>query len=129
MINPHNYLYLRCSHIFFLQEDLEQTVYEWNTHNISGSRNAVSPRGRPAIMFELPELYHTINFLCNTDVHLVEACESRCVFFKLPCEADIYELCTIIRNEKKFKIPEDPYSAVDLYIQLRRMLKLQCDIE
>lgn len=111
-----------------MQEDLDRTVYEWNTHKIGGSRNAVSPRGRPAIMFELPQLYNTISFVCNIGDHLVEVCESECIFFKMPCVADIYGLATIIRNEKNIEVPQDPYSAANLYIHLKAAFNLECNI-
>ncbi|CAH0563093.1 unnamed protein product [Brassicogethes aeneus] len=102
-----------------LQEELDQIVYEWNTHSISGSRNAVSPRGRPVIIFELPELYHTTNFLCDFDNQLIEACERECQYFKMPCETDIYELCKILMNEKNIEIPQDAYAAAELYLKLK----------
>lgn len=79
-------------------------------------------------MFELPQLYNTISFVCNIGDHLVAACESECIFFKMPCAADIYGLGTIIRNEKKIEVPHDPYSAASLYIQLRTAFNLEYNI-
>ncbi|CAL8290549.1 unnamed protein product, partial [Arctogadus glacialis] len=44
-------------------DELDDTAQVWNTHTIRPSKNLNVPRGRPNVMFALPELYGTRDFL------------------------------------------------------------------
>lgn len=48
---------------FFFQRELQQVAHLWNCHRIRPSRNAVSPSGRPLIMYSFPHLFGTTNYL------------------------------------------------------------------
>lgn len=48
---------------------------------------------------------------------------SLCTFAdKMCCDRDVYELCSIIMPEKDAVLQTEPFSAVDLYIELRNAL-------
>lgn len=75
-------------------------------------------------MFELPELYETRDYrvpILNDDI---VNCEEECEIPLFPCDKDVFHLCTIILEERHITIPEDPYDAVEVYLFLRREIKL-----
>lgn len=99
---------------------------EWNAHIISKSRNAISPRGQPTVMFHLPEVYNTKNLLCNVCTRRIENYEEECLFLNT-CDKDVYDLCKIIIAENNLHMPEDPYEAIDLYLKLRTEIIMLLD--
>ncbi|XP_042073225.1 uncharacterized protein LOC121813492 [Haplochromis burtoni] len=103
-----------------IQDELDDTAQVWNTHSIRPSANINIPSGRPNVMYTLPELYGTRDFLCPTEEEHVEMCKTECVFrLTKPCDPDVYELCNIIMTESHLTPPTDPYQAVNLYMHLR----------
>lgn len=95
---------------------------EWNMHRIAISRNSVSPRGRPFIMYHNPELYGTKDFL-----HRIDYDENvfNGIFIlpsSIPCDTDIYELAIIIMIEEGWLVAKEPNTAIDLYLKLRSKL-------
>ena len=56
-------MYLLFLYSCFQQDELDDTVQVWKTHTIRPSKNLNVPSGRPNVMFALPELYGTRDFL------------------------------------------------------------------
>lgn len=106
--------------ILFFQKELQTVQFEWNTHRIRNSRNAIAPSGRPVILFELPEACDTRNYLHEVSAERISMCKEYCTYHILPCDTDIFELCRIIMEENGYLPPKDPYEAADLYLYLRR---------
>ncbi|KAL4008914.1 hypothetical protein ACER0C_002766 [Sarotherodon galilaeus] len=103
-----------------IQDELDDTAQVWNAHSIRPSTNINIPGGRPNVMYTLPELYGTRDFLCPTEEEHVEMCKTECVFrLTKPCDPDVYELCNILMTESHLTPPTDPYQAVNLYVHLR----------
>ncbi|KAL3977653.1 SLAM family member 8 [Sarotherodon galilaeus] len=103
-----------------IQDELDDTAQVWNAHSIRPSTNINIPSGRPNVMYTLPELYGTRDFLCPTEEEHVEMCKTECVFrLTKPCDPDVYELCNILMTESHLTPPTDPYQAVNLYVHLR----------
>lgn len=98
-------------------------MQEWNVHKIRPSRNSNMPIGRPCIMFEMPELYQTKSYITEVPTFAYNVLESECKFLKYPCDQDFYCLCNIIMVENRLCHKDDPYEAIDLYIQLKGILK------
>jgi hypothetical protein len=114
------YLYL-----FRSQEDLDEIVNTWNRHLIRPSRNARIPSGRPNIMYNLPELYGTVDYISQVSSAEINICKGICTFRQLvPCDQDVYDLCWEIIGNMGYNFPHDPYSAVDLYLNLRHDVTL-----
>ncbi|KAB0795826.1 hypothetical protein PPYR_04655 [Photinus pyralis] len=106
-----------------IQKELDIVATEWNMHRISSSRNSVSPRGRPFVMYHMPEIYQSRDYLCKVSIEHINLCREFCaVIDEKPCDSDVYELSAILMAENQLALPENPYDAVDLYIILRDML-------
>ncbi|KAF5887205.1 uncharacterized protein DAT39_022327 [Clarias magur] len=48
-----------------IQTELDAVKESWNSHLIRPSRNQRVPHGRPEVMYFLPELYNTQDYLCQ----------------------------------------------------------------
>ncbi|KAJ8966411.1 hypothetical protein NQ314_003541 [Rhamnusium bicolor] len=73
-----------------LQEELDTVAREWNMHRISSSRNSTAPKGRPFLMYHTPEVYGTIDYLCEVTQEENSICSALCIFSdKIPCDSDV----------------------------------------
>lgn len=88
-------------------------------HCISNSRNSISPTGRPFMMFNMPEIYGTRDYLCTLPADSLNVVKDLCLFQNLPCDREVCELALILMNENGLSIPKDHLNAVDTYIILR----------
>ncbi|KAJ8936271.1 hypothetical protein NQ314_012433 [Rhamnusium bicolor] len=93
-----------------MHRDLDQIVLEWNVHKIRSSRNSNMPIGRPCIMYEMPELLQTKNYLIEIPGFAFDALESDCRILKHPCDEDFYRLCNILLVENGLSHKNDPLS-------------------
>nr|XP_054761103.1 uncharacterized protein LOC129267417 [Lytechinus pictus] len=111
---------LRFCFLHLIQAELDEVVDVWDRHLIRPSRNIQAPSGRPNIMFNLPSLYTTRDYLHGVSQERMQACKEECVFRKtIPCDEDIFELCCIM-NEVGYEYPRDRHGARLLYVALRR---------
>ncbi|KAL3973486.1 ADP-sugar pyrophosphatase / 8-oxo-dGDP phosphatase / ADP-D-ribose pyrophosphorylase [Sarotherodon galilaeus] len=107
----------------FSFDELDDAAQVWNTHSIRPSKNINIPSGRPNVMYTLPELYGTRDFLCPTEEEHVYLCKNECVFqLTKPCDQVVYELCNILMSQSHLTPPTDPYQAVNLYMHLRETI-------
>lgn len=103
-----------------MQKELDTIVTEWNMHRIAPSRNSVSPRGRPFIMYHMPQVYGTKDYLYPAREEDINICKELCTFPEnVPCDKDVYELCVIIMTENGLSVAQEPNNAIDLYVTLR----------
>lgn len=103
-----------------IQDELDDTVQVWNAHIVRPSKNLNVPSGKPNVMYALPELYGTQDYLSPVQVEDIQVCKNRCVSRQaVPCDADCYELCNILMTEFQLSIPSEPYDALNLYMFLR----------
>nr|XP_033492050.1 uncharacterized protein LOC117263018 [Epinephelus lanceolatus] len=108
-----------------IQDELDDTAQVWNAHTIRPSKNINVPSGRPNVMYALPELYGTRDFLSPDENEHVQLCKNQCVFRQtIPCDPDLYELCNIFMAESHLTPPTDPYQAVNLYMHLREAISV-----
>ncbi|KAK7143936.1 hypothetical protein R3I93_014943 [Phoxinus phoxinus] len=63
-----------------IQDELDDTAQVWNAHTIRPSKNNSSPSGRPSVMYGLPELYLTRDFLTSADTESITFCKNECTF-------------------------------------------------
>ncbi|XP_063971427.1 uncharacterized protein LOC135158071 [Lytechinus pictus] len=111
---------LRFCFLHLIQAELDEVVDVWDRHLIRPSRNVQAPSGRPNIMFNLPSLYTTRDYLHGVSQERMQACKEECVFRKtIPCDEDIFELCCIVMNEVGYEYPRDRHGARLLYVALR----------
>ncbi|KAK0154136.1 hypothetical protein N1851_003760 [Merluccius polli] len=104
-------------------DELDDTAQVWNTHTIRPSKNISVPSGRPNVLYALPQLYGTRDFLSPVEDEHLQLCKDECVFRRpIPCDPDVYELCNILMVESHLTLPRDPYQAVNLYRHLREAI-------
>ena len=109
---------------FASQRDLDDVAETWNGHKIREVRNSRSPSGRPSVLYLLPELYGTHDYLCPVADEDIGICEAESVFRKpLPCDEDFFEMCSIIMSENNLSFPASSGEARDVYIALRQVCK------
>jgi hypothetical protein len=102
------------------QDELDATADVWGAHVIRPSKNERVPFGRPNVIYTVPELYDTKDYLCEVSANEVNGCHEQCTFrSNVACDSDVFELCTIIMAEQNLNIPMDVYEALDLYLELR----------
>ena len=84
-------------------------------HLIEPSPNQRSPSGRPSVMYSLPALYDYQDYVCRVPDENVAYCSQECSFWQpIPCDSDIFELCTIVSVELHLEHPRDTFRAVDI---------------
>ncbi|KAJ4927905.1 hypothetical protein JOQ06_015706 [Pogonophryne albipinna] len=106
-----------------IQDELDDTAQVWNAHTIRPPRNLNVPSGRPNVMYAVPDLYRTRDYLSPVEDEHVQLCKNECVFrLVIPCDPDVYELCHIFMGESHLTPPTDPYQAVNLYMHLREAI-------
>jgi hypothetical protein len=92
----------------------------WNNHLIRPSTNGESPSGRPDVLYYLPEVSSTHNYLVpveNDDITLSEQlCDSTSPSFN--CSAEFLKLAQIIMSEENLLMPRTPVDARGLYLSL-----------
>ena len=95
----------------------------WDSHVIRPSTNDRVPHGRPNVMYMVPVLYDTEDYLCAVDSDELEVCKSECTFRKsFACDEDVFEVCSEIMRERNLQIPKDAHQGYKLYLELRRCL-------
>ncbi|CAG9823930.1 unnamed protein product [Phaedon cochleariae] len=63
-----------------IQGELDEIIHEWNNHRISNSRNNRAPLGKPNVLFNVPELYYTHDYLVEVTNREIETRRSECLF-------------------------------------------------
>ncbi|KAJ8909288.1 hypothetical protein NQ315_008197 [Exocentrus adspersus] len=103
--------------------ELDEVVLQWNTHKIQKYRNSRAPSGRPAIMFEMPNLYEADSYLSEVPPMCLDIIEVECTRLQFPCDEDVYNVCNYIIDENLYRSSTtDPYVALQLYFNLRNKL-------
>ncbi|XP_076842081.1 uncharacterized protein LOC143486114 [Brachyhypopomus gauderio] len=106
-----------------IQDELDLVKDTWNSHLIRPSRNDLVPHGRPHVMYTLPELYGTEDYLCHVPEIECTTCEDQCTHrCDVPCDKDVFTICTHVMAQHHLSVPADVYGALDLYLSLRQEL-------
>ena len=98
----------------------------WNQHNIRRTKQAHAPSGRPNIMYDVPSLYGTRDYLHPIPEDEIRALEGECTFrSSTPVDPDVENMCFHMMREHNVGIPKTPSDATDLYTFLRQELLRQ----
>ena len=80
----------------------------WNAHHIRPTKNQNCPNGRPLVMYSLPALYNTRNYLEETTLGKIDACPEECAFRgDMVCDEELSQLCDIYRLENNWSFTND----------------------
>lgn len=72
------------------------------------------------MMYQVPNLYGAENCLIPIPQNVISCLEEECTFYNTPCNEDMIILCKQIISENDLNPQcEDPYDAVQLYLNLR----------
>ena len=106
------------------QKDIHEWVQTWNNHRIRHSRHG-TVSGIPDVLYTCPELQGTRDHIQTTSANDIAFCREECIFRgPYPCEDnDVYEMCLMIMRENDLAHPTDTWQALDLYLELRAILK------
>jgi len=98
---------------FIMQQD-------WNLHRIRPSTNMESLSGRPDVLFFLPEVSGTRNYMVDVNLDELELAEEICCYQPLQsgCSDEFTQLAEIIMREKSLQFPHTPEEATTLYVPL-----------
>lgn len=112
-------------HLLFFQEQLNEIKKVWNTHRIRPSRNPSVPSGIPN-MFSAPHLWGADDHLVHVNASDLATAKQTCKFLTtIPCDEDIFDLCTITMEESGLDFPNNTSEALDLYMSLRDVIRPQ----
>ncbi|MED6239484.1 hypothetical protein ATANTOWER_006993 [Ataeniobius toweri] len=64
--------------IHIIQKELNEVASAWNNHRICPAHNSCSPHGCPSIMYTVPQVYGTRDYLHNIGQNRVEVCLENC---------------------------------------------------
>ncbi|XP_051931236.1 uncharacterized protein LOC127607148 [Hippocampus zosterae] len=104
-----------------IQDELDDTALVWNSHLIRPSKNMNVPSGRPNVMYMLPELYGTRDFLSPVDNEQVQLCKSQCVFrLTMPCDPDVFGLCAFFNGPVRSNATKRSISGCELVFTPQR---------
>ena len=77
------------------------------------------PSGIPDVMFMAPHLWGAEDCLVPLIGDLT-TCKDSCTFVSsVPCDVNVFDLCTIIMEESSLEFPSTMSLALDLYFHLR----------
>ena len=93
-----------------LKEELQEHCKAWSR----SAHNTNVPSGIPDVMFTVPQLWGTEDFIVpHSDLDI---CKEACKFLSaVPCDEDIFDLCTMIMSESGLTFPKDISEAQEFY--------------
>ncbi|XP_039903033.1 uncharacterized protein LOC120743455 [Simochromis diagramma] len=108
-----------------IQEVLNDIRSVWNAHRIRPSKNNNVPCGIPDVMHMAPHLWGAEDCLVPLTEDLT-LCKNSCTFVSsVPCDVQVFDLCTIIMEESSLGFPSTMSQAFDLYFHLRDTVRSQ----
>lgn len=107
-----------------LQDELDRISDMWDGHRIRRNKQDHVSHGRPLVMFEIPHIYGTRDYMCHVDHRRIDIVKLECSFkASSPCDPNLFEYCCQLMADNGYTVPEDPEEATHLYINLRRHVR------
>ena len=110
---------LRFCYMDVLRNELYRAARLWNNHRIRPSANCESPGGRPDLLFSLPEISDTRDFMIEVDGDDITVCQQLVCNSNslqlLDCTPEFSALANIIMHENDLCMPNSSDEAKDLY--------------
>lgn len=117
-----NFMHIQCMRYCFmpvLREELYTVMKLWNTHRIRPSSNRESPPGRPDVLYSVPELTDTEEYLVKVPSIDITAAESFVSHENTDdCDENFIELANIVEREQNLQSPTNAAEAKERYITL-----------
>lgn len=98
---------VQCVFMNFVQNDIDEAVSVWNMHRILPTRNGNVPAGKLCILYCLPELNGTKDYLVEADQHVLQICRNQCLFNRNTLnDSDMHALINLLMKENGLILPE-----------------------
>ncbi|CAL9692552.1 unnamed protein product [Knipowitschia caucasica] len=108
-----------------IERELQEVSRLWNTHTIRRSRNAVSPPGKPIVMYRLPQLFGCTDHLKQVGNEQIELCREECLpRGPHPCDETVFEISCLAMAENNLHPPTSSEEAIELYLFLRDCIQM-----
>ena len=106
-----------------IREELYALAHEWNLHTISSKRNSECTKGKPDVMFFMPEMYGTTSYGESVSAQDVEYCilNYSAKPRKRGCSDEFLELVTLLKPGQQE--PASPTEALELYNELCALIR------
>lgn len=98
----------------------------WNNHRIRRSNDRDLQYGKPFLMYSLPELYQSKDYLNPVDAERLDVIihENVCLWKSdIPCDRDLYELFVLVMEENNLQPSATATEALRLYINIRPLVR------
>lgn len=113
--------------VCLLQNELDTVVRMWDNHRIRPSGNGRDLlHGKPFLMYNVPELYLSQDYLHPVDYERVEVIlqEDVCLWKSdISCDADLHELCLLVMEDNNLVFAHDISGTIRLYRDLRPLIR------
>lgn len=77
-------------------------------------------------MFMAPQLWGTEDFIVEQDSDDLQTAQEACLFLTaVPCDEEVFDLCTIVMEEQQLSFTKDRLEALELYLELRDAVRSQ----
>ena len=77
-------------------------------------------------MYMAPHLWGTEDHLVGSFSSDLNTCKESCKFLTaVPCDEDMFDLCTMYMEESGLRFPVNRSQALDLYVSLRDIIRPQ----
>ncbi|VDI11446.1 Hypothetical predicted protein [Mytilus galloprovincialis] len=106
---------IRFCFLRLIQKELLEVVSIWNAHKIRKNNKQHGVYGRPYVLYSVPEVYGTSDYVTSPDIDEVEICLEQSTYCSLPCDEDIYDLANLYMEELGHSLPTDAFEAATLY--------------
>ncbi|KAK9969978.1 hypothetical protein ABG768_028119 [Culter alburnus] len=98
----------------------------WNNHRIRRSNGCDLQHGKPFLMYNLPELYQSKDYLNPVDAERLDVIihENVCLWKSdIPCDRDFYDLCILVMEENNLQPSAAATEALRLYKNIRPLVR------
>jgi hypothetical protein len=85
-------------------------------------KNRNVPNGKPMLLYALPHMFGTTNYICPVDADRLRAAEAVCPSSHLKCDETVFQLCNTILDENLIEKSSSALELRDVYIYLRSLL-------
>lgn len=118
-----------------LQNEVDRTRIEWNSHRLRPVRNSVCPSGHPNELFHLPQLLGKNSIICLFITVHTNLISYRCTRYPLdardiphtqeyteapdpPASLEFLELAQLVMDANAPQLPQSIEQAIHLYVTL-----------
>ena len=103
---------------------MHKVAQYWNTHRIRPSLNAETPADRPDVVYFVPQLNNTRDYLIEVAVDETDIAEELCTeqVSVRGCSTHFNDLAIMIMEDEGLQMPHTANEAKDLYITLLSLI-------